>query len=225
VYELAVIVQDGLKRMYHDQEQLFYYITLYNETYPQPPMPPNAEEGIREGMYKFRAAPEKTKLRAQLLGSGPLMNDALRAQTILAERYGVSADVWSVTSYKNLRFKTLEAERWNMLHPEEPPRESYLQKAVRGQEGPFVAVSDYVRLVPEQIAPWIPGGLLALGTDGFGRSETRKALRDFFEVDAEHIVVATLYALHRRGEVDARTVSQAVRDLGVKTDGEAPWLR
>jgi pyruvate dehydrogenase E1 component len=226
MFELAIILQDGLKRMYHDQEPLLYYITLYNETYPMPPMPPHAEEGIREGMYKLRPAPGNGRHRAHILGSGPLVNEALRAQEILSQQYDVAADVWSVTSYKTLRVRALEADRWNRWHPEAPPRESYLHKTVRGLEGPFIAVSDYVRLVSEQIAPWIPGGLLALGTDGFGRSDTRKALRNFFETDARHIVVATLYALHQqRGTVEAGTVSQAARDLGIQPDEDAPWRR
>jgi pyruvate dehydrogenase E1 component len=152
------------------------------------------------------------------------VNEALRAQDLLL-RYGVAADVWSVTSYKQLRMRTLEAERWNMLHPGERPRTSFLQQTVQQFDGPCVAVSDYVRLVPQQIAPWIPGGLLTLGTDGFGRSDTRKTLRRFFEVDAEHLAVATLYALCRQGTVEATIVTQAVRDLGVSTDTEAPWHR
>jgi pyruvate dehydrogenase E1 component len=224
MFELAVILQDGFKRMYQDQEELSYYITLYNENYPMPAMPPNAEEGIREGMYRFRPAPKKATHRAHLLASGPLVNEALRAQDLLLERYGVAADVWSVTSYKTLRMRTLEAERWNMRHPDEPPRVSYLQKTVKGLDGPCVGVSDYVRLVSEQIAPWIPG-LLALGTDGFGRSDTRKALRRFFEIDAEHLAVAALYALHQRGKLEAKTVSQAVKDLELPADEAAPWHR
>ena len=224
MYELAVILQDGLTRMYRNQEELLYYITLYNEPYPMPSMPSGAAEGIREGMYRFRPAPQPAKHPAQLLASGPLINEALRAQPLLLE-YGVAADVWSVTSYKTLRMRALEADRWNMLHPGEPPRVSYLQKAVQEFDGPSVAVSDYVRLVSEQIAPWIPGSLLALGTDGFGRSDTRKSLRQFFEVDAEHLTVATLYALHRQGTVEASTVKQAIRDLKIPADDEAPWQR
>ncbi|OYT20577.1 MAG: pyruvate dehydrogenase (acetyl-transferring), homodimeric type [Nitrospira sp. UW-LDO-01] len=224
MFELAVILQDGLKKMYRDQQDLFYYITLYNESYPMPAMPPDAEEGIREGLYRFRTAPEQARHRAHLLASGPLVNEAVRAQDLLL-RYGVAADVWSVTSYKQLRMRTLEAERWNLLHPEAVPRASFLQQTIRQFDGPCVAVSDYVRLVPQQIAPWIPGGLLTLGTDGFGRSDNRNALRRFFEVDAEHLVVAALYALFQRGAVDANLVTQAVRDLGVSTDDEAPWRR
>jgi pyruvate dehydrogenase E1 component len=226
MFELAVILQDGMKRMYQDQEELCYYVTLYNESYRMPAMPPQAEEGIREGMYRFSQSPEQGKHRAHLLASGPLIIEALRAQELLLDRYGVAADVWSVTSYKTLRMRTLEAERWNMWHPDEPPRLSYLQKTVRALDGPCVAVSDYVRLVSQQIAPWIPGGLLALGTDGFGRSDTRRALRRFFEIDAEHLAVATLYALHHQGgKIPAQTVRQAAHDLGVRGDDQAPWHR
>jgi pyruvate dehydrogenase E1 component len=210
--------------MYRNHEELSYYITLYNEPYPMPSMPSGAAEGIREGMYRFRPAPQPARHRAQLLASGPLINEALRAQSLLFE-YGVAADIWSVTSYKTLRMRTLEADRWNMLHPDEPRRVSYLQQAVQEFDGPSVAVSDYVRLVSEQIAPWIPGGLLALGTDGFGRSDTRKMLRQFFELDAEHLTVATLYVLHRQGTVEAQTVKQAIRDLEIPADDDAPWQR
>jgi pyruvate dehydrogenase E1 component len=224
MFELAVILQDGFKRMYQDQEELSYYITLYNEPYPMPAMPPNAEPGIREGLYRFKSAPKRAKYRAHLLASGPLINEALKAQQLLLERYSVAADVWSVTSYKTLRLRALEAERWNMLHAEEPPRLSHLQRTVREFDGPCVAVSDYVRLVSEQIAPWVPG-LLALGTDGFGRSDTRQALRRFFETDAEHLVIAALYALHRQGQIEASKVRQAVQELDVRTDDDAPWHR
>ena len=225
MFEVAVILQDGLTRMYQNQEEMFYYVTLYNESYPMPAMPAGAEEGIREGMYRFRPSPEPTPHRAHLLASGPLIHEALRAQTLLL-RYGVGADVWSVTSYKTLRFRALETERWNMLHPNEPPRVSYLQKIGQELDGPCVAVSDYVRLVSEQIAPWLPGGLLALGTDGFGRSDTRQALRQFFEIDAEHLAVATLYALHRqKGSIEATTVQLAAQDFGLRVDDDAPWKR
>ena len=224
MFELAVILQDGLKRMYQSQEDRLYYITLYNEPYSMPAMPPDTEEGILEGMYCFRPAPKKAKHKARLLASGPLVNEALKAQDVLLERYGVAADVWSVTSYKMLRMRALEAERWNMRHPDEPPRRSYLQQTAETFQGPSVAVSDYVRMVPQQIAPWIPGGLLTLGTDGFGRSDTRQALRRFFEIDAEHLVVAALYALHRRdGAVNAQTVRQAAKDLDIHTPDQAPW--
>jgi len=225
MFELAVILQDGLTRMYRHHEERFYYLTLYNEPYPMPAMPPGVEEGIKEGLYRFRPAPNRAGRRAHLLASGPLVNEALRAQELL-QRYDVAADVWSVTSYKTLRLRTLDAERWNRLHPSDPPRMSYLQQTAREFDGPCVAVSDFVRLVSEQIAPWIPGGLLALGTDGFGRSDTRKALRRFFEIDAEHLAVAALYALHRRdGTIPAHHVQKAAQDLGLRTDEDAPWTR
>src|SRR4030095_3774179 len=181
--------------------------------------PPNVEEGIRAGMYRFRQAPQKGKYRAHLLAGGPLVNEALRAEELLHESYGGARDLWRFTSDKTLAVRTLEAERWNMWHPDETPRMSYLQKTVKQLDGPSVAVSDYVRLVSQQIAPWIPG-LFALGTDGFGRSDTRQALRRFFEVDAEHLTVAALYALHRQDKIEARGGGQAVKDLGV-AGGEA----
>ncbi len=224
MFELAVILQDGMKRMYRDQEECSYYITLYNEPYKMPAMPAGAEEGIREGLYRFRPAPDRAKYRAHVLASGALVNETARAQNLLL-RYGVAADLWSVTSYNTLRARAMEADRWNMLHPEEPPRMSYLHRTAQALDGPCVAVSDYVRLVPQQIAPWIPGGLLALGTDGFGRSDSRKALRRFFEIDAEHVTVAMLYALFRRKLLDARVVTQAVRDLGISAEEDAPWHR
>ena len=223
-YEVAVIVWDGLKRMVGQGEEIFYYITLYNENLPMPAKPAGAEEGILQGLYRFRKGKEGLKRKAHLLGSGPLVWEALRAQQILAERYGVSADVWSATSYKRLRTGAAEAKRWNMLHPTEPPRRSYLESLLANEKGVFVAVSDYVKAVPEQIAAWVPGGLTALGTDGFGRSDTRKNLRRFFEVDAEMIVVATLYALHQRGELEAREVAEAVRDLEVDPEKVHPQL-
>ncbi len=223
-YEVAVIVWDGLKRMVGQGEEIFYYIPLYNENLPMPPKPAGAEEGILQGLYRFRKGKEGLKRKAHLLGSGPLVWEALRAQQILAERYGVSADVWSATSYKRLRTGAAEAKRWNMLHPTEPPRRSYLESLLANEKGVFVAVSDYVKAVPEQIAAWVPGGLTALGTDGFGRSDTRKNLRRFFEVDAEMIVVATLYALHQRGELEAREVAEAVRDLEVDPEKVHPQL-
>ncbi|HTL69885.1 MAG TPA: pyruvate dehydrogenase (acetyl-transferring), homodimeric type, partial [Candidatus Eisenbacteria bacterium] len=221
-YEVAVIIRDGLKRMYVDQEEIFYYVSVHNENYAMPSMPDGCEEGILNGLYKFRAGETGKKHRAQILGSGSILREALRAQAILAERYDVSADVWSATNYKKLRSEALEAQRWNRLHPESAPKKSYLENALAGQDGVFVAVSDNMKIVPDQIAPWVPGGLTTLGTDGFGRSDTRPNLRRFFEVDAESTVVATLYALHRAGKVDAKTVSKAVKDLGVDPEKVHP---
>jgi pyruvate dehydrogenase E1 component len=225
-YELATIIKDGLRRMYQEREDIFYYITLMNENYPMPPMPrdqPGVEEGILKGLYKFKAAPEEMgdKPRVHLIGSGSLHREALRAQQILAERFGVAAEVWSATSYKELRRDALETERWNMLHPDQEPRKPYVVSLFEGDDRPIIAVSDYMKLVPDQIARWLPGRFYPLGTDGFGRSETREALRRFFEVDAESVAIAALVQLARRGEIEAARVRQAIEELGV--DPEKPY--
>jgi pyruvate dehydrogenase E1 component len=223
-YEVAVIIADGLRRMYAAGEEIFYYLCLYNENYVMPPMPEGVEEGILKGLYRFKAGPAGLKHKAHLLGSGPLLNEALRAQAILAERYGVSADVWSATSYKLLRNDALLAERWNLLHPDQPPRKPYVQSLLQGEQGTFVAVSDNLKTVADQIAPWVPGGLTTLGTDGFGRSDTRPRLRRFFEVDAECVTVATLHALARRGALERRRVAQALKDLDLNPDKLHPQI-
>jgi pyruvate dehydrogenase E1 component len=217
-YEIAVIVADGLKRMYENGEEIFYYLTLHNENYPMPAMPAGAEEGILKGLYKFRPGVEGKKYKAQIFGSGTILREALRAQEILADRYDVSADVWSAPNYKLLRHDAISCQRWNMLHPTEPARKSHVEKLLEKETGPFIAVSDNMRIVPEQIAPWVPGGLFTLGTDGFGRSDTRKALRRFFEVDAECIVIATLYRL------DKKLAAQAIKDLDVNPEKVFPQL-
>jgi pyruvate dehydrogenase E1 component len=219
-YEVAVIVQDGLRRMYAEGEVLLYYLTLYNETYPQPAMPEGAAEGIVKGMHRVSSADgdEGDRGRVQLLGSGPILREALRAQDLLAERYGVGSDVWSVTSYKELRREAMEIERDNRLHPEREPRRSYLEQVTDGVTGPFVAVSDYMRLVPEQIARWLPGRLVPLGTDGFGRSDTREALRRHFEIDAENVVYAALSALVDDGTLAADVLAGAINDLELDPD-------
>jgi pyruvate dehydrogenase E1 component len=216
-FELAVIIRDGLKRMYMDREDIFYYITLYNENYPMLPMPAGVEEGILKGAYKLKPAPgeDGNRPHLHLLGSGSLLRSALRAQEILAEKYGVAADVWSVTSYKELRRDALEADRWNLLHPDQESRKPYVVQIFEGDDQPLVAVSDYMKLVPDQIARWLPGRLLSLGTDGFGRSDTREALRRFFEVDAECVVVAALWQLAQRGAVDRCLVKRAIDELGI----------
>ncbi|MEW6157445.1 MAG: pyruvate dehydrogenase (acetyl-transferring), homodimeric type [Verrucomicrobiota bacterium] len=220
-YEIALIVADGMRRMYEEGENIFYYLTLYNENYAMPPMPEGAQEGILKGLYKFNVGPNGKK-KAQIISSGPIIKEALRAQEILAERYGVSADVWSATSFKLLRTEALRARRWNMLHPTAPPQKSYLESVLENERGAFVAVTDYMKIVPDQIAPWVPGGLMTLGTDGFGRSDTRKNLRRFFEVDAELTVVATLYALSQRGDVDRQTVARAIKELDVDPEKAFP---
>ncbi|MDX1410630.1 MAG: pyruvate dehydrogenase (acetyl-transferring), homodimeric type, partial [Nitrospirales bacterium] len=222
-YELAVIIQDGIRRMYEKQEDTFYYITLGNENYSMPPMNEQNHEGILRGIYKFKPGPTNAKMiKAHLFGSGSLIMEALRAQTLLAERYQVSADVWSVTSYKELRKDALEVDRWNRLHPLETPRVSFIESVLKEEEGPITAVSDYMKLVAEQIHPWVRGGLIALGTDGFGRSDSRPALRRFFEVDAECMTLATLDALSRQHKLEKKTVQQAIKDLNIESEKDNP---
>jgi pyruvate dehydrogenase E1 component len=222
-YEVAVIVQDGIRRMYELGEDIFYYVTLGNEPYQMPKMPDGAAEGILRGLYKFRPASiEATGTRVHLFGSGAILREALRAQDLLAEKFHVAADVWSVTSYRELRRDALEAERWNLLHPAAEPRRSYLEKTLAEERGVFVAASDYMRLVPEMINRWVPGGLLPLGTDGFGRSDNRPSLRRFFEVDAESIAVAALYQLARRREIKPERVEKAIHDLGLDPEKVNP---
>ena len=220
-YETAVIIQDGLRRMYGEGEELFYYLTLYNENYTMPPMPEGVVEGIVNGLYQFRTG--SGERRVQLFGSGPIIREVLRAQEILEEKFGVAADVWSATSYKLLRSEALHVRRWNMLHPTEQPRKSYLEEVLADKEGPFVAVSDYMRIVPDQIAPWVPGLFVTLGTDGFGRSDTRPALRRFFEVDAECIALAALYGLAKEGQVSAEAVQKAMHELQIDPEKAYPF--
>jgi pyruvate dehydrogenase E1 component len=222
-YEIAAILRDGMRRMYQESEDIFYYLTLYNENYAMPAMPEGVEEGIVKGLYKFRKGKENGNFKAHIFGSGPLVREALRAQEMLAERYDVSADVWSATSYKLLRAEALQARRWNMLHPTSQPKRSYLETVLKKEEGVFVAVSDYMKIVPDQIAPWVPGGLTTLGTDGFGRSDTRTRLRRYFEVDAEITVIATLHALFQKGAISPGLVEKAIKDLSVDPEKVHPF--
>src|SRR6267154_657414 len=215
-YEIAVIIQDGIRRMYKDGENWFYYITVMNEQYAMPPMPAGVREGILKGMYKYRASVnKKAKLKAQLFGSGAILNEALRAQEILEQKYSVAADVWSVTSYKELYVDAIETERWNRLNPGDKARVPYVSRCLADSQGVLVAASDYLKTLPNMIAKWMPRRLAALGTDGFGRSEGRTSLRDFFEVDAKFIVLATLHELSADGKIDAKVVDQAIEDLGI----------
>jgi pyruvate dehydrogenase E1 component len=222
-YEQALIIRDGICRMFIAGEDGFYYLTLGNENYPMPPLPDGAEEGILKGMYKIRPAalPAKTTT-VHLLASGAIVREALRSQDILAERFGLAADVWSVTSFLELRRDALEAERWHMLHPGTEPRRSFLEQQLSGESGIFVATSDYLRSVPEMIQRWVPGGLFVLGTDGFGRSESRPALRRFFEVDAECITLAALSQLVKRGELKPERIQKAIRELDIDPDKADP---
>jgi pyruvate dehydrogenase E1 component len=225
-YETAVIIMDGLKKLYVDGETAIYYITVENDNYVMPEMPAGVEEGIIRGMYKLSAAAAsengKTKLQVNLFGSGAILNSALQAQQILAERYGVSSQVWSVTSYTQLCRDAQDCARWNMLHPTAEPRTSYLEQILQGERGPFVAASDYVRAFAEQLRPWIPGDYYVLGCDGMGRSETREALRRHFEVDAESIVIAALYRLHKQGDVTAEVVAKAIETLDFDPEKKNP---
>ncbi|MBI1799072.1 MAG: pyruvate dehydrogenase (acetyl-transferring), homodimeric type [Candidatus Eisenbacteria bacterium] len=221
-YEVAVIIRDGLTRMYVDGEDIFYYLTLYNQDYSMPPMPEGCESGILSGLYLYRRATQLTPNRAQLFGSGVILLQALRAQEILAEKFGVAADVWSATSYAQLRNEALNVERWNRLHPSASPRMPYVTQALAATEGPVIAASDFMKSVPDMISRWVGRSFTPLGTDGFGRSDTREALRRHFEIDAEHIVVATLDALKREGRIDARVVESAIRDFGIDPERGEP---
>lgn len=224
-YEYATIVLDGLKRMYEDGETAIYYITAENENYAHPPMPAGVEEGIIRGIYKFNSkGPDKPKAKVNLLGSGAILRMTLQAQDILAEKYGIASNVWSVTSYTELRREAHAHERWNMLHPTEKPRETYVQKVFAGESGVFISASDNVRALGEQITRWVPGDYYCLGTDGMGRSEMRDALRRHFEVDAECITIATLYRLARQGTIPTSVVAQAIKDLGVNPEKIDPYF-
>jgi pyruvate dehydrogenase E1 component len=215
-YEIAVIIEDGIRRMTVDQESIFYYLTVMNEQYAMPAMPEGSREGILKGLYRFRpASTPGAPLRAQLLGSGAILPEVIKAQEMLESSYHVSADVWSVTSYTELYRDGHACERWNMLHPSEPPREPYVARCLKDAPGVLVAASDYVKAMPDAIDRWLPGRLTSLGTDGFGRSDTRAALRNFFEVDYRYIVVATLGALAREGKLAASVVQQAIGAYGI----------
>jgi pyruvate dehydrogenase E1 component len=225
VYELAVVIQDGLRRMYENGEDCFYYITMYNEDYAQPVMPEGSAEGILRGIYKFRAA-ASGEASVQLFGSGPILNEVLRAQEILAEKYNISADVWSVTSYTELRRDAIATQRWNRLHPAEPERKPYIQAALDGAKGPIIAASDYMKSLPDVLAPWLYADgkcrLVTLGTDGFGRSDNREHLRRHFEVDAESVVAATLSRLVRDGKMKPKKAEAAFAELGIDVDAKDP---
>ena len=224
-YEVATIVRDGLDRMYVRGEDVFYYLTLYNQDYSMPPMPAGCEEGILRGLYRFRGAVQQAKHRAQLFGSGPILTEVLRAQELLAEKFDVAADVWSVTSYQRLRDDGLSCERWNRLHPGEPARVPYITRTIESAPGPIVAATDYLRAVPDMVSRWIPRPYVTLGTDGFGRSDTREGLRRFFETDAEHIAAATLSALCQQGQLSAGVVAKAFQQLGLDPEAGDPWKR
>ncbi len=222
-YEIALIVKDGLKRMYVDQEDIFYYLTVYNENYAQIPMPDGCEEGVLKGMYKLKKSTlKKDDLKVQLLASGVILQQALKSIEILEKECQVSCDLWSVTSYKLLREESLVAERYNRFHPNETPKKSYLQNLVENEKGIFLAVSDYMCALPNMVAPWIPGGLEVLGTDGFGKSSSRKELRDYFEVDVGSIVLAALYGLYKKGNIDLSFLQEKMKDFNYDANKSYP---
>ena len=225
-YELAVILQDGLRRMYGEQENVFYYITLMNENYVHPPMPDGAEEGIRKGMYLLREGKagkgKKAAKRVQLLGAGTILREVEAAADILREQYGIEADVWSVTSFNELRRDGMDAERWNMLHPEDKPRQSWVAQCLEGRSGPVVAATDYMKIYADQIRPYISAPYKVLGTDGFGRSDSRAKLREFFEVDRRFVTLAALKALADAGELEVSVVSKAMQEFGISADKVNP---
>jgi pyruvate dehydrogenase E1 component len=216
-YELAVIIHDGLRRMYVEGEPIFYYVTVMNENYAMPAMPQGAEQGILQGLYPFSTVKPtgKPKAKATLLGSGTILREVIKAAEHLAADYGIEADILSAPSWNELRREALECERWNLLHPGEPPRKPYVASTLAAHEGPFIAASDYVRNVPDQIRQWVPGRYVVLGTDGYGRSDAREALRHHFEVDHRFIVLAALRALADEGQISIGVVEQAIQSLGI----------
>jgi pyruvate dehydrogenase E1 component len=220
-YELAVIIQDGLRRMIGEQENIFYYVTCMNENYAHPPMPPGVEDGILKGMYLYDVD-QQGKIRVQLMGSGTILREVIAAAELLRKDHRIRVDVWSVTSFNELRREALEVERWNQLHPEEEPRKCYIEQALADRPGPYVAATDYMKIVPDQIQRWVPGTFVSLGTDGYGRSDARKALREHFEVDRHFIAVTALKALADDGAIDQKTVTQAIRKYGIDPDRPDP---
>ena len=223
-YELAVIMQDGLRRMYAEGENIFYYITVMNENYAMPAMPAGAEQGILKGLYPLStySASAKSQRKATLLGAGTILREVIAAAEMLAKDYDVHCDVLSAPSFSELRRDALDCDRWNLLHPTETARVPYVAEVLQGREGPFVAASDYVRNVPDQIRQWVPGRYVVLGTDGYGRSDAREALRAHFEVDRRFIVLATLRALADDGVLPRTLLAEAIGKLGIDVNKPNP---
>jgi pyruvate dehydrogenase E1 component len=223
-YEVAVILQDGMRRMYEAQEDVYYYLTLLNENHRQPAMPEGVEEGIRRGLYLFRKGSDAPKApRVQLLGSGAIFHEVAAAAELLRADWGVESDLWSAPSFTELAREGNAAARENLLHPEAKPRRSFVEERLAGTKGPVVAATDYMRAYAEQIRAFVPRRYVVLGTDGFGRSDTREKLRSFFEVDRFHVAVAALKALADDGALPASRVAEAVRKYGVDASRPAPW--
>ncbi|MGB5510619.1 MAG: pyruvate dehydrogenase (acetyl-transferring), homodimeric type, partial [Woeseiaceae bacterium] len=220
-YELAVIVQDGLRRMIGEQEGVFYYITCMNENYEHPPMPRGVEEGILKGIYLLDVAPQG-KIRVQLMGSGTILREVIAAAELLMKDFNIPADVWSVTSFNELRRDALAVERWNHLNPAKTPRKSYIEEKFEGISGPFIAATDYMKIVADQIQRWVPGNFMSLGTDGYGRSDARKELREHFEVDSRFIAITALMSLVEDGVLDRKTVAKAIEKYGIDPDRPDP---
>jgi pyruvate dehydrogenase E1 component len=222
-YEIAVIVRDGIRRMYNVREPVYYYLTVQNEPYAHPSLPEGIEEGILNGLYKLRPADNPGKRpRVHLFGSGAILREALAAQELLDKKFAVAADVWSATSYLLLRREALACERWNLLHADQPPRVPYVNRVLAEEPYPVVATCDYVKAVPDQIARWVPGGLRPLGTDGFGRSEARAELRDYFEIDARYTALAALQELARGGRFDCAKLAEARKILEINPEKPDP---
>jgi pyruvate dehydrogenase E1 component len=221
-YELAVIIQDGLRRMLEEKEDVFYYITVLNENYHHPALPEDAREGILRGMYRLESGADDAKTRVQLLGSGAILREVRAAAELLRNDWGIESDVWSVTSFTELRREGLEKERWNLLHPEETPRESFVAKQLGDARGPVVAATDYVKAHADRIRSFVPGRYVVLGTDGFGRSDTREPLRHFFEVNRYYVAVAALRALMDDGAVTPETVSKAIEKYAIDPAKPSP---
>ncbi|OOY43160.1 hypothetical protein BOV91_04775 [Solemya velum gill symbiont] len=220
-YELVTILHDGMRRMYVDKDRVFYYVAVMNENYAQPAMPEGSEEGILKGMYRFSEG-GKAKQRVQLLGSGTILREVIAAAELLQNDFGIAADVWSVTSFNELRRDGIDTERWNMLHPDEAPKRSYVEEQLSGTEGPVIAATDYIRTYADQIRPYIDRSYFTLGTDGFGRSDMREALRRFFEVNRYYIVVAALKALADDGEIAASAVKKAIEKYDINPEKPNP---
>jgi pyruvate dehydrogenase E1 component len=219
-YEVAVVLKEGFRRMFVEQEDLIYYVTVMNDTYKQPAMPEGAEEGILKGLYRFKKG--KKKAKAHLWGSGAILNEAIEAASILEEQFDIPADVWSAPGYKQLYQDATETDRWNRLNPDKKPKTPYVTQCMEKEQGVVVAASDYMKALPLTVSPWVPLPMSVLGTDGYGRSDNRGALRDYFEVNAEHIAMAALYTLYQEGEIDKKTVTEAQKKFDISADRPDP---
>ena len=222
-YEVVTIIKDGMRRMLEEQDDVFYYVTVMNENYPHPAMPENVSEGIIKGMYRIKEGAESKGAHAQLLGSGTILREVLAASELLQDDWKVSTDVWSVTSFTELRRDGLSIDRENMYNPEVAEKNTWVAQCLDATNGPVIATTDYMRSVPDLIRTWVPRRYLTLGTDGYGRSDTRKALRDFYEVDRFHITLATLKALVADGAIEKKILAKAIQKYGLEANRPNPW--